>query len=59
MSYELTGIIVLGFGQAAAILIAIRGFREISRIQRAVAGLLIQESERLQGLIRQQTGFTR
>lgn len=40
MSYELLGIILLGAGQVAAIVIAVRGFQEISRIQRALASLI-------------------
>lgn len=59
MSYELVGIMVLGFmgliqmaGLVYCIVTVNQGFREMSRIQRAVASLVVQESERLQALIR-------
>lgn len=59
MSYELIGIIILGVAEAASIVVAIFGFLEMSknhteivRIQRALGGLVVQESERLQTLIR-------
>lgn len=52
MSYEMIGILVLGLGQVIGVVVSVRGFREISRIQRALAGLIVQESERLQALIR-------
>jgi hypothetical protein len=65
MSYELmgiillgVGIILLGVGQIASLVLAVRGFREMSqthaeivRIQRALGGLVVQESERIQGLL--------
>lgn len=56
MSYELIGIILLGLlevvGLVLSLFIAMRGFREISRIQRAIAGLIVQESEKIQALLR-------
>jgi sulfite exporter TauE/SafE len=58
MSYELLGIIFLGIGQLVSIVIAVWGFREMSqnhaeivRIQRALGGLAVQESEHIQGLL--------
>jgi len=56
MSYELMGIIILGLGQLISIAVTMRGFREISRIQRAIAGLIVQESEKLQALLREASG---
>lgn len=60
MSYELIGIILLGLllgtGQIISIVISIRGFREISRIQRAIAGLIAQEPEKVQALLREASG---
>lgn len=56
LSYELMGIILLGFGRIVSLLATLRGLREISRIQRALAGLLVQESDRVQALIRQSAG---
>lgn len=60
MSYELMGIFILGAlslaGIAAltvSILVTMRGFREMSRIQRAVAGLIVQEPEKIQALLRE------
>jgi len=47
---------LLGTGQVISIVISIRGFREISWIQRAIAGLLVQESEKLQALLREASG---
>lgn len=56
MSYELIGVILLGLllgtGQLISIVISIRGFREMSYIQRAIAGLIVQESEKIQTLLR-------
>ena len=67
MSYELIGILVvgvlLGAGQAATLVTVVYGFRtmgremarsfqEMTRIQRAVAGLVVQESEKIQTLLR-------
>jgi hypothetical protein len=56
MSYELVAILtvglVLGFGQIATMIYAIQGFKEMHRIQRALGGLVVQESERLQALLR-------
>ncbi len=56
MSYELIGIILLGLlevvGLVLSLFITMRGFREISRIQRAIAGLIVQESEKIQALLR-------
>ncbi|MBI3988577.1 MAG: hypothetical protein HY347_03060 [candidate division NC10 bacterium] len=60
MSYELIGIILLGLllgtGQIISIVISIRGFQEMSRIQRAIAGLIVQESEKVQALLREASG---
>ncbi|MBI3989229.1 MAG: hypothetical protein HY347_06390 [candidate division NC10 bacterium] len=63
MSYELIGILILGglsLVEIAALIISIlitmRGFREMSRIQRAIAGLIVQESEKLQALLREASG---
>jgi len=56
MSYELLGILLLGLGQSLSVVLAIRGFREMSRIQRAIAGLIIQESEKGQALLRDTSG---
>ena len=56
MSYELAAILFVGlalaFMQAVALVIAVRGFREMSRIQKAVAGLVVQESEKIQQIVR-------
>lgn len=55
MSYELIGIILLGVleivGLVVSLVVTMRGFREISRIQRAIAGLIVQESEKIQALL--------
>ncbi len=55
MSNELLAIltvgVLLGLGQIATAIYAINGFREMHRIQRALGGLVIQESERLQALL--------
>jgi hypothetical protein len=55
MSHELLAILVvgvlLGFGQIATMIYAIQGFKEMHRVQRALGGLVIQESERLQALL--------
>lgn len=63
MSYELIGILLLGVLLGAAELvtfaISIRMLREVTRmveevtrIQRAVAGLIVQESQKIQDLLR-------
>lgn len=56
MSYELIAILVvglaLGMGQLFTLLYAIVSFREMHRIQRAIAGLVVQESENIQTLLR-------
>lgn len=56
MSHELLAILtvgaVLGLGQIATIIFAIQGFKEMHRIQRALGGLVLQESERLRTLMR-------
>ena len=55
MSYELIGILLLGLGillLGVGQLLTLRGLREISRIQRAIAGLIVQESEKIQALLR-------
>ena len=56
MSYELIGILtvgaILGLGQIATMIYAIQGFKEMQCVQRALGGLVIQESERLQTLLR-------
>ena len=59
MSYELVGILLLGAAEVASILFAVhgfrtieRGFQEMGRMQKAVAGLVVQESEKLQDLLR-------
>ena len=56
MSYELIGILtvgaILGLRQIATMIYAIQGFKEMHRVQRALGGLVIQESERLQTLLR-------
>jgi hypothetical protein len=52
MSYELIGILLLGAGQIISLLYAVVGFREMHRIQRAIAGLVVQESEKAQALLR-------
>jgi hypothetical protein len=56
MSYELIAIltvgVVLGLGQIATMIYAIQGFKEMHGVQRALGGLVIQESERLQTLLR-------
>lgn len=56
MSYELIAILtvgaLLGLGQIATMIYAIQGFKEMHRVQRALGGLVIQESERLQALLR-------
>ena len=67
MSYELIGFLVvgllLGAGQVATLVTVVYGFRtmgremarsfqEMTRIQRAVAGLVVQGSEKLQALLR-------
>lgn len=55
MSYELIGIILLGVleivGLVVSLVVTMRGFREISRIQRAIAGLIVQEPEKIQALL--------
>jgi len=63
VSYELIGILILGglsLVEIAALIISIlltmRGFREMSWIQRAVAGLIVQESEKIQTLLREASG---
>ncbi|MBI3990022.1 MAG: hypothetical protein HY347_10450 [candidate division NC10 bacterium] len=57
------GILLLGIGQLLGLLVSIggfwlmsRNFREVSRIQRAIAGLIVQESEKLQALLREASG---
>jgi hypothetical protein len=63
VSYELIGILLLGAGQGTTLVAVVYGFRtmghelarsfqEITRIQRAVAGLVVQESEKVQALLR-------
>jgi hypothetical protein len=67
MSYELIGILVvgllLGAGQLAALVTVVYGFRtmgremarsfqEMTRVQRAVASRVVQESEKIQALLR-------
>lgn len=56
MSYELMGLILLGVleivGLVVSLVVIMRGFREISRIQKAIAGLIVQESEKIQALLR-------
>jgi len=60
MSDELIGILVvgvlLGLGQGLGFFLTMRGLREISRIQRAIAGLIVQESEKVQALLREASG---
>jgi len=63
MSYELIGILLLGAGQLVTLLAILGGFwlmhresREISRIQRAIASLIVQESEKIQALLREAPG---
>jgi hypothetical protein len=55
MSNELLAIltvgVVLGLGQIATIIFAVQGFKEMHRIQRALGGLALQESERLRTLM--------
>lgn len=60
MSYELIGILLLGSGQLLSLLLTLggfwlmsRNFLEVSRIQWALAGLIVQESEKLQTLLRE------
>lgn len=56
MSNELLAILtvgsILGLGQIATMIYAIQGFKEMHRVQRALGGLVLQESERLQSLMR-------
>ena len=56
MTNELLAILtvgtVLGVGQIATMVYAIQGFKEMHRIQRALAGLVVQESERLRNIMR-------
>ncbi|MGH7857904.1 MAG: hypothetical protein ACREQY_11290 [Candidatus Binatia bacterium] len=59
MSYELIALLLLGAMQVVALISVVRGFREmsrnfdeVSRIQRAIAGLVVQESEKVQQLLR-------
>jgi hypothetical protein len=56
VSTELIAILVVGSLLAIAELVtfafAMRVLREIIRIQRAVAGLIVQESEKIQTLLR-------
>lgn len=59
MSYELIGILFLGVLSLVEVVglgIIMRGLREISRIQRAIAGLIVQESERIPALLRETPG---
>jgi len=60
VSYELIGILLLGVleivGLVISLIITMHGFREISRIQRAIAGLIVQESEKIQTLLREASG---
>jgi hypothetical protein len=56
MSHELLALITLGvflgLGQIGAVIYAIKGFREMHRVQRALGGLVVQESERVQALMK-------
>jgi hypothetical protein len=56
MSYELLAILVTSMIEVAflgiVLIVAARGFREMTRVQRLITGLVIQESEKIQNLIR-------
>jgi hypothetical protein len=56
MSYELIAIfgllVTIVIAEIAAFVYAVVSFREIMRIQRAVAGLITQESLKIQELMR-------
>lgn len=56
MSYELLAILVTSMIEVAflgiVLVVAARGFREMTRIQRLIMGLISQESEKIQNLIR-------
>jgi hypothetical protein len=56
MSNELFAIllvgVLLGVAELVTFLYSIRVLREIQRMQRAVAGLVVQESEKIQQLFR-------
>ena len=59
MSSEFIGILLLGVGQLTGIVIAVWGFRDMDRnfkeairIERLIAGLVLQESTKVQELLR-------
>ncbi len=56
MSYELAAIlltgVLLGVAELVTFAFSLRVLREIQRMQRAVAGLVVQESEKIQQLLR-------
>lgn len=56
MSYELLAILVTSALEViflgTILVVAVRGFGEMTRIQRLIAGLVIQESGKVQNLIR-------
>ena len=56
MSYELIAILLtgglLGVAELVTFLYSLRVLREIQRMRRAVAGLVVQESEKIQQLLR-------
>ncbi len=56
MSYELAGIILLGVAELGTFAISLRALRQMegrmSRTQRAIAALIVQESEKIQELLR-------
>lgn len=56
MSPELIAIVLVGsllaIAELATFAFAMRTLREITRIQRAIAGLIVQESEKIQTLLR-------
>ncbi len=56
MSPELIAIVLVGsllaVAELATFAFAMRTLREITRIQRAIAGLIVQESEKIETLLR-------
>jgi len=56
MGDELIAIVLVGsllaIAELATFTFAMRALREINRTQRAVAGLIVQESEKIQTLLR-------
>jgi hypothetical protein len=56
MSYELIAVLFLGIGLAILDIVSLRmmivGHREMTRTQQAIAGLIVQETEKIQQLLR-------